>query len=150
MKPILKLILFCHLLSVICLSANAQSYSINWSKIASGGGTRTNGHYSISSTIAQHDASQQTSAGNYTLTGGFWALVSAVPSPGGPALTIKLLNPTTVKVSWPYPSTGWTLQQRPNLTMTTWSASGNVNHDSTNNFLILTPPAGTLFFRLKQ
>lgn len=150
MKTRLKLILLCHLLSAICLSLNAQTYSINWSKIAGGGGSRTNGPYSISSTIAQHDASQQTSGGNYTLTGGFWSLVSAVQSAGAPALTIKLLNPTTVRVSWPYPSTGWTLQQSPDLTRAIWSVSSGINHDATNNFIILTAPKGNLFFRLKQ
>ncbi|HVV69983.1 MAG TPA: hypothetical protein VHI52_00270, partial [Verrucomicrobiae bacterium] len=66
------------------------------------------------------------------------------------ALTIKLLNPTTVRVSWPYPSTGWTLQQSPDLTRAIWSVSSGINHDATNNFITLTAPKGNLFFRLKR
>ena len=34
----------------------AQSYSIDWYKIAGGGGTSTGGVYSVSGTIGQNDA----------------------------------------------------------------------------------------------
>src|ERR1700679_2210350 len=73
-------LLFCH-------SSNAQSYSINWYKISGGGGTSTNGQYSVSGTIGQPDASTAMTGGNYSLTGGFWALY-AVQVPGAPVLTI--------------------------------------------------------------
>jgi hypothetical protein len=148
-KAKLKFILG-HLLCAICLSANAQSYSIDWYKTAGGGGTSANGNYSVSGTIGQHDAGQPMSGGPYSLTGGFWTVISVVPSPGAPTLTINRVNSTTVKVLWPYPSTGWTLQQSSDLTTASWSASSGVTHDSTNNFITLTSPAGNLFFRLKQ
>jgi hypothetical protein len=144
-----KLIL-CYLLSAICLSVNAQNYSVDWYKIAGGGGTSSNGSYSLSGTIGQHDAGQQMSGGNYSLTSGFWALISVVPSAGAPALTIKRLNQTTIKVLWPYPSTGWTLQQSSDLTTPNWSASSGISNDATNNFITLTSLTGNLFFRLKQ
>ena len=35
----------------------AQNYSIGWWKVAGGGDTSTNGQYSLSGTIGQHDAS---------------------------------------------------------------------------------------------
>jgi hypothetical protein len=149
-KTKLKLILLWQLLSALCLSVNAQSYSIDWFKIAGGGGTSTNGNYSLSGTIGQHDAGQQMNGGNYSLTGGFWTVISAVQSAGAPALTIKRVNPTTIKVLWPYPSTGWTLQQTTGLTLANWSASGGISNDATNNFITLTPLSGNLFFRLKQ
>ena len=43
--------------------------------------------------------------GNYSLTGGFWALIAAVQTPGAPLLTITF-NPqlSTINVSWPSPS----------------------------------------------
>ena len=34
----------------------AQQYSIDWYKIAGGGGTSTGGTYAVSGTIGQHDA----------------------------------------------------------------------------------------------
>jgi hypothetical protein len=149
MKPGKKLILY-SLLSMLCLAAKAQSYSINWYKIAGGGGTSSNGIYSVIGTIGQLDASQPMSGGNYTLTGGFWSLLSVVQSPGAPTLTIQRVNPTTIKVLWPYPSTGWTLQQSSSLPTANWTSSGGVTHDATSNFITIAPPVGNWFFRLKQ
>ena len=45
-------------------SARAQSYSINWYKVAGGGGTSTGGTYSVSGTIGQHDAGGPMTGGN--------------------------------------------------------------------------------------
>ena len=41
--------------------------------------------YSVSGTIGQHDAGGPMTGGNYSLTGGFWALY-AVQTPGAPCL----------------------------------------------------------------
>ena len=40
----------------VASGVRAQSYSIDWFKIAGGGGTSTGGVYSVSGTIGQHDA----------------------------------------------------------------------------------------------
>ncbi|MEI6077892.1 MAG: hypothetical protein WCS94_20090 [Verrucomicrobiota bacterium] len=99
--------------SSLCLRASGQSYSIDWHKIAGGGGTSTGGVYSISGTIGQHDASTPLTGGPYSLTGGFWAIISAVQTPGLPNLTITHSG-NNVIVSWP--NTGsYTLQQNPNV-----------------------------------
>ena len=55
--------------------SQAQSYSIDWYKVAGGGGTSTGGTYSVSGTIGQHDAGGPMTGGSYSLTGGFWALI---------------------------------------------------------------------------
>jgi hypothetical protein len=89
------------------------------------------------------------SGGSYSLTGGFWSLISVVQTPGAPTLTIQFLNPTTIKVFWPYPSTGWTLQQNFDLKTTNWSSSGGVSNDGTNNSVTISSPTGNLFFRLQ-
>jgi len=52
----------------------AQSYSIDWFSIDSGSGTSTGGPFSMSGTIGQPDAGPTMTSGNYSLTGGFWAL----------------------------------------------------------------------------
>jgi hypothetical protein len=129
--------------------APAQSYSIDWYKIAGGGGTSTNGQFSITGTIGQPDASGAMSGGSYSLSGGFWSLVSVVQTAGAPMLTITHTG-NTVTVSWPYPSTGWTLHQNPDLTTANWSSSGGIANDGTNNFITLTSPTGNLFFRLSN
>jgi hypothetical protein len=75
-------------LSLILPAAGfAQQYSIDWHKIAGGGGTSSGGQYSLSGTIGQPDASAAMTGGNYSLTGGFWALY-ALQTPGAPLLTI--------------------------------------------------------------
>ncbi len=144
-----KLILFCLLASGLCLPAWAQQYSIDWHKVAGGGGTSTGGVYAVSGTIGQHDAGGPMAGGNYSLTGGFWALISVVQTPGAPPLYIsRSIN--GVSVYWQNVS-GWTLQQNNDLANTIgWSPSSGIITTNGTNCLNLTSPAGNLFFRLTQ
>src|SRR5262245_3113388 len=89
----------------LCLSpaVRAQTNSINWSTIDGGGGTSTGGVYSVSGTIGQPDAGVM-SNGNYSITGGFWGLLSVVQTPGSPLLAIVLTTTNTAVVYWPSPS----------------------------------------------
>jgi hypothetical protein len=127
----------------------AQSYSIDWYKVAGGGGTSAGGAYSLSGTIGQHDASSALSGGNYSLTGGFWSIV-AVQAPGVPDLVIQYLGPNSVKVSWP--DTGsYTLRQNSDLSSTNWMASAyTITTANGTNSITIMPPAGNLFFRLAR
>src|ERR1019366_3678355 len=124
----------------------AQSYSIDWYKIAGGGGTSTGGVYSVSGTIGQPDASGAMSGGNYSVTGGFWSLISVVQTPGAPLLTITYSGNQAI-VSWSPSVTGWTLQTNNNLATGTW---GNYLGAVSNNRVTNSPSQGNLFFRLKQ
>jgi hypothetical protein len=143
-----KLILFGFLAFAGCLSALAQQYSIDWYKVAGGGGTSTGGTYSVSGTIGQHDAGGPMTGGNYSLTGGFWALISVVQTPGAPTLYISHSG-NTVTVFWQN-VTGWTLHQNGSLANTNgWSLSSWLSSNGTNS-LILTSPTGNLFFRLSN
>jgi hypothetical protein len=106
-----------------------QDYSINWHKIA-GGGTSTNGQFTLSGTIGQHDAGGPMTGGNYSLTGGFWALFSVVQTPGAPRLIIVPATPGNAQISWtPDTGTNWVLQETLSLSPTNWmnSASGFTN-----------------------
>ena len=131
-------------------AASAQSYSIDWSKVAGGGGTSTGGVYSVSGTIGQHDAGGPMTGGTYSLTGGFWALY-AVQTPGAPTLRIFLTSTNTAVVAWPQPSTGWSLQQNSDLRPSGWTNAAQtpivVGND---NQVIISPPAGKRFYRLSQ
>jgi hypothetical protein len=132
----------------LTFSARAQSYSIDWYKVAGGGGTSTGGVYSLSGTIGQHDAGGPMTGGSYSLTGGFWALY-AVQTPGAPVLHIFLTGTNTAVVAWPAPSTGYVLQQNTNLVSTAWSGVTNsVNVVGSENQVIISPPAGNRYFRL--
>jgi hypothetical protein len=131
-------------------TALAQDYSIDWHKVAGGGGTSTGGVYSLSGTVGQHDAGGPMTGGKYSLTGGFWALF-AIQGTGAPALGIRLTSTNTALVYWPSPSTGFNLQVNSEASSTNWTApSEAVIDNGTVKFIIVNPPAGKRFYRLKQ
>jgi hypothetical protein len=132
-----------------CLRGNAQSYSIDWYKIAGGGGTSTSGVFSVSGTIGQPDAGGAMSGGNFSVTGGFWSLIAVVQTAGAPWLTITHSGHSVI-ISWPSPSTGFVLQQNSNLATTNWTTSGVISDDGTNKSITITSPTGNLFFRLQS
>jgi hypothetical protein len=108
------------------------------------------GTYAISGTIGQHDAGGPMTGGNYSLTGGFWSLISVVQIPGLPSLIIAHSG-NSVIVSWP--DTGsYTLQQNVNLAAPGgWTTSGySISTANGTNSITITPPMGNLFFRLSN
>jgi hypothetical protein len=125
--------------------ALAQSYNIDWYKVAGGGGTSTGGVYTVTGTIGQPDASGAMTGGNYSLTGGFWAIY-AVQTSGAPLLTITHIGNKAI-VSWDPTISGWTLQTNVNLVTATW---GNYQGTVVNNSVTNVPPPNNLFYRLKQ
>ena len=140
---------FVILLALSVLSASAQTYSIEWSKVSGGGGTSTGGVYAVSGTLGQHDAGTPMSGGNFSLTGGFWSFLSLVQTTGSPLLSIRYTTTNTAVVSWPSPSTGFNLQFATDLTLSNWANSVTApSDDGTNRFLIVNPPTGNGFFRL--
>ncbi len=77
-----------------------------------------------------------------------------VPDSGsgsGPLLTIARLSPNTARVSWPSTSTGFLLQENPNLNPTNWSlSSATVNDDGTFKFVIVNAGGVNRFYRLMK
>jgi hypothetical protein len=145
----LSISLFTGLFLVLSASSlRAQTYSIDWYKISGGGGTSSNGQYTISGTIGQHDAGGPMIGGNYSLTGGFWSLLSVVQTVGSPTLRIFLTTSNTAVVAWPAPSTGFSLQVNTNLSGTNWGATPASIVVGSENQVIIAPPAGKQFFRL--
>jgi len=149
MKPMkLKWMGLLVMMAAIC--ASAQNYSIDKSTIAGGGGTSTSGVYSVNGTIGQHDAGGPMTGGNYSLTGGLWSLY-ALQTPGTPMLSIKLTSTNTAQVYWPSPSTGVTLQVTTDLATTNWfTPAESVIDNGTIKYIIVNPPAGKRFYRLKS
>ena len=109
--------------------AHAQSYSIDWFTIDGGGGTSTGGVYSVSGTIGQPDASGPMTNGQYSVTGGFWALPFAVQTPGRPTLTIVPFGPGQARIAWTPNTPGFVLQETLSLSPANWvnSPSGAAN-----------------------
>jgi len=128
------------------LLALAAQYSIDWHKIGGGGGTSSSGAFQVSGTIGQPDAGGASSGGQYSLTGGFWSLLSVVQTPGAPLLTVTFAGGQTI-LSWPTSATGWTLQTNVNLATPNW---GNYLGLVINNSVTNSPSVGNLFFRLQR
>ena len=140
------------LILALALAASVASaqYSVDWFKFSGGGGTSTGGVYSVSGTIGQPDAGGPMTGGNFSLTGGFWALY-ALQSPGAPVLSIKLTTTNTAMVYWLSPSTGYNLQVNTNLATANWSTPAeSVTDNGTLKYIIVSPPSGRRFYRLKS
>jgi len=131
-------------------TASGQQYSINWFKVAGGGGTSAGGAYQVSGTIGQHDAGGPMTGGSYSLTGGFWSVITIVQTPGAPLLSIAPSG-NSIVVSWPASGTDFVLQQNSDLSTANWTPVGSlVTTNGATLSVTISPPAGNLFFRLKQ
>jgi hypothetical protein len=129
--------------------AGAQNYSIDWYKVAGGGGTSTGATYQVSGTIGQQDAGGPMTGGNYALTGGFWSII-AVQTPGGPLLTIVHAG-NGVTVSWQAVAGFNTLLQAASLSSPNWTTNtGTVNSSGGTNSVTITPATGNLYLRLRN
>jgi hypothetical protein len=109
----------------------AQPYSMNWSKIAGGGGLSKGGEFSLRGTIGQHDAGEPMSGGEFTLAGGFWGTTAtAFPLPPPPAASVVWTN--TAGGNWSV-AANWSPNQVPAPTNTvriaapgTYTVTGDV------------------------
>ena len=130
---------------ILTAELRAQNFSLDWFKVAGGGGTSTGGVYAVSGTIGQPDAGAM-SGGNYSLIGGFWGAVIPVQTPGGPALFIANLQNGSVKVTWLPNTPGFVLQATTalNPTPVAWT---NTPAAYTNGAIIPASPQ-TRYFRL--
>ena len=139
------------LLALAALTTSAQTYAVDWYKIAGGGGTSAGGTYQVSGTIGQPDAGGAMNGGGYSVTGGYWSMISVVQLAGLPNLLIVANGPNSVKVLWP--NTGsYTLQQNANVAAPgSWTTSGySISTSNGTNSITITPPTGNLFFRLSK
>jgi hypothetical protein len=130
------------LLAMAVPAAQAQTVSINWWSMDSGGGTSTGGLYSVSGTIGQPDAGGPMTNGQYSVVGGFWALPIAVQTTNAPTLTIVPAAPGFAAISWSPPSPGFILQSSVSLSPTSWVTAG------TNNPVIVPTTVPARFYRL--
>ena len=133
-------------------AAQAQNYSIDWFSIDGGGGTSTGGVFSVTGTIGQADAGRM-SGGNFTLEGGFWAIVAAVQTPGAPALRVVRTTTNTVVIAWPDPSTGFSLQENSGVNNGPgWASVTNAPPIvvGSEKQVIISSPLGNRFYRLKS
>lgn len=135
-------------LAISCVPVSASDLSIDWHKLAGGGGTSSGGQFSVTSSIGQHDAGKPMSGGTYALTGGFLAAV--LQAPGAPPLSIARAGASFV-LSWSGPASGFTLQQTPALGQPSWTDVSQLPADIGGIRSVTVPLVpGGVFFRLKK
>ena len=85
--------------------------------------------YAVSGTIGQPDAGGPMTNGQFSVTGGFWVLPTAVQTVGAPTLKIAPAAPGQATVSWTPATPGFVLQESLALTSGSWtnSVSGATN-----------------------
>jgi len=106
-------------LALLSVNGRAQ-FTIDWFTIDGGGGTSTGGVYSVSGSIGQPDAGVPMTNGQFAVTGGFWALPTAVQTPGAPRITIVPGAPGQATVSWAPNTPGFVLQETLSLSPANW------------------------------
>ncbi len=136
---------FCFLPSALCFQTWAQ-YSIDWSTIDGGGGTSTGGVYSVTGTIGQPDVGGAMTGGQFTLTGGFWALPTAVQNTNAPTLLIVPAAPGLATISWTPATPGWVLQETLSLSPAAWTNSPS----AATNPVVVPATLPAKFYRLHK
>jgi hypothetical protein len=116
MKPVK---IFSAALALLTAGLFAADYSLTWSTIDGGGGTSTNGPYTLTGTVGQPDTGAS-SGGPYLLQGGFWVFV-AVQTPGSPTLAIQPAGPGQARLAWSPDTPGFILQFSLTLTPPAWT-----------------------------
>lgn len=144
------------ILIVVMLAAGTaltrgQQYSIDWYTVDGGSGSSTGGVYSVTGTIGQPDAGSPMTGGNYSLAGGFWSMFSVIHTPGAPLLSIRLTATNTVVISWPSPSTGFSLVANGDLSTAHWvQVAQTPADDGITKHIVLPVGPGNAFFRLRN
>jgi hypothetical protein len=80
MKPMTCKIILALALLFCAAQLRAQTYSVDWFKVAGGGGTSTGGVYTVTGTFGQQDAGGPMQGGGYSVEGGFWSLFAVQSS----------------------------------------------------------------------
>lgn len=131
-------------LAMATAMALGQSYSIDWWTIDGGGGTSSGGAFSLSGSIGQPDAGTTLTGGQFSVTGGFWALPVTVPTAGAPMLTIVPVGPGQAAISWAPKTPEFVLQVSPTLHPLVWA---NAPSGATNP-VVVPATLPTTFYRL--
>jgi len=135
---------FAIFITLLAWTSLAQTYVITSSTVDGGGGTSTGGIYSVSGTMGQPDAGGPMTNGQYSVTGGFWALPTAIQTPGAPTLMIAANVPGQATISWSPATPGFVLQETALLSPANWTNSLS----GVTNPIVVPITVPTKFYRL--
>jgi hypothetical protein len=132
------------ILTLLAFSTASAQYAIPWHTIDGGGGTSVGGVYSVGGTIGQADVGATMTNGQYTVTGGFWALPTPVQTTNAPLLTIVPATPGQATISWAPHTPGFVLQETWSLSPANWTNSPS----GATNPIVVPATLPTKFYRL--
>jgi hypothetical protein len=84
--------------------------------------------------------------GQYSVTGGFWALPIAVQTPDAPVLVIAPAGPGQATISWSPATPGFVLQESSSLSPANWTNSPT----GATNPIVVPAASPTTFYRLHK
>jgi hypothetical protein len=125
------------------LHTYAQGYSIDSFEIAGGGGTSTNGSFSVGGLIRQPDAGTM-SGGTFTLLAGFWPGIVVSSDTGMPTLFIRW-SEGDITISWAPSALGFVLEETTNLASSSWSGG-----PAGNPVASISPTGVARYYRLRK
>jgi hypothetical protein len=137
----------------LAATTHAQS-SIDWFTLDAAGGAQSSASYVVNFAAGQTDIGPTvpSSSANYRIIPGFWALEDLGPATGLPELSIALSGANVI-LSWPSPSTGFTLQHTDSLNTlpATWfDTPGVVGDNGFIKSLTLPHDQSRRFYRLRR
>ena len=136
------------------LSPTSESLPVEPAVLLSGGGgTSTNGAFSVTGTIGQPDSGAKLAGGNYSVEGGFWSVAVIVQTPGAPLLSLTHLRDSGILFfSWPVTPENYSLESTPLLGPSgAWTpVSASVQEGSQYRSISLPQQSGQRYYRLRQ
>lgn len=128
----------------------AQEYAVEAYSIEVLEGVSTGGEFQLSGAAGQAESSPM-KGGEYEVTGGFWALITAIQMPGAPTLKAGMTMTGQVRISWPANFQQYQLEQLPNVGQGSWIGVTNPPAATGNEWEVLVEPSlGQTYFRLKK
>jgi hypothetical protein len=95
--------------------ASVMGFQVPWWTVDGGGGISSGSGFEVAGTIGQPDAASPLAGGCWSVDPGFWGEYAVIATPGAPALRIRLISPTYVRVSFTPGCGDWILQRAATL-----------------------------------
>jgi hypothetical protein len=131
-------------------SVVSQEFAIEAYSIEALGATSRGGEFTLSGSVGQVEPELMT-GGEFSLVGNFWALITAVQTPGFPKLTVELTGEESIRITWPDSHDGYRLEENSTLFPGGWAPVSGTPVAVPGGFEILVAPtAGQSFFRLHK
>lgn len=150
-KTFARLTLFSGLL--LSSSTSAQNFAIDEYVVSGGGGASTSLTLKLTGTVGQ-PATDTLAGGSYQLQGGFWSVVTALQTPGGPRLDITqgmTSKASYIILNWDVTAEAYVLEVSDTTVPLSWAPFPLTPFiNGSRQEVRFRPIAGSLLFRLRK